>query len=75
MTVPFVRDRDSKLAASSQPKKVEDREIEKILKKQEEIGLQLATDGEFRRAWWHFDFLKRLKGSNYTISSRAKSLG
>ncbi len=41
---------------------IEDREIEKIVKKQAEAGLQLATDGEFRRAWWHFDFLKLLKG-------------
>jgi 5-methyltetrahydropteroyltriglutamate--homocysteine methyltransferase len=41
---------------------VEDREIEKIIKKQEDVGLQLATDGEFRRAWWHFDFLKMLDG-------------
>ena len=30
-------------------KHVEDREIEKIVKKQEEIGLNLATDGEYRR--------------------------
>ncbi len=45
-----------------QLKEVEDREIEKIAKKQEEVGLQLATDGEFRRAWWHFDFLKFLNG-------------
>ena len=37
-------------------KAVEDAEIEKIITKQEEIGLKLATDGEFRRAWWHFDF-------------------
>jgi 5-methyltetrahydropteroyltriglutamate--homocysteine methyltransferase len=43
-------------------KAVEDREIEKIVKRQEEVGLQLATDGEFRRAWWHFDFLKMLDG-------------
>jgi methionine synthase II (cobalamin-independent) len=43
-------------------KEVEDREIEKIVKKQEEIGLQLATDGEFRRSWWHYDFLTRLDG-------------
>jgi 5-methyltetrahydropteroyltriglutamate--homocysteine methyltransferase len=47
---------------SVQLKQVEDREVEKIIKKQEEIGLQLATDGEFRRAWWHFDFLKLLDG-------------
>ena len=34
---------------AAQLKEVEDREIEKIIKKQEEIGLKLATDGEFRR--------------------------
>jgi len=41
---------------------VEDREIEKIIKKQEEIGLKVATDGEFRRSWWHFDFFGMLDG-------------
>jgi len=43
-------------------KAVEDREIEKIVKKQEEIGLQVATDGEYRRSWWHFDFFGMLDG-------------
>jgi 5-methyltetrahydropteroyltriglutamate--homocysteine methyltransferase len=43
-------------------KAVENREIEKIIKKQEELGLKLATDGEFRRSWWHFDFLGMLDG-------------
>src|SRR5665811_1972280 len=43
-------------------KAVEDREIEKIVKKQEEVGLKLATDGEFRRSWWHFDFFSMLDG-------------
>jgi 5-methyltetrahydropteroyltriglutamate--homocysteine methyltransferase len=43
-------------------KEVEDREIEKIIKKQEEIGLELATDGEYRRSWWHFDFFGMLDG-------------
>ena len=46
----------------AQLKEVEDREIEKIVRKQEEIGLKLATDGEFRRAWWHFDFFGMLDG-------------
>jgi 5-methyltetrahydropteroyltriglutamate--homocysteine methyltransferase len=41
---------------------VEDTEIRKIIAKQEECGLKLATDGEFRRSWWHFDFLSRLDG-------------
>src|SRR5882672_5389296 len=40
----------------AQLKDIEDREIEKVIKKQEDIGLQCATDGEFRRSWWHFDF-------------------
>jgi 5-methyltetrahydropteroyltriglutamate--homocysteine methyltransferase len=47
---------------AAQLKEVEDREIEKIIKKQEEVGLQVATDGEFRRSWWHFDFYGMLDG-------------
>jgi len=43
-------------------KKVEDMEIEKVVHKQSAIGLKLATDGEFRRSWWHFDFLAKLTG-------------
>ena len=46
----------------AQLKAVEDEEIKKLIKKQEEVGLQLATDGEFRRSWWHFDFLGLLTG-------------
>ena len=41
---------------------VEDREIERIIKKQEEVGLEAVTDGEFRRSWWHLDFLWGLNG-------------
>jgi 5-methyltetrahydropteroyltriglutamate--homocysteine methyltransferase len=41
---------------------VEDAEIRKIITKQEEIGLRSVTDGEFRRAYWHFDFLSGLDG-------------
>jgi 5-methyltetrahydropteroyltriglutamate--homocysteine methyltransferase len=47
----------------AQLKEVEDREIQKIIKKQEEIGLQLATDGEYRRSFWHFDFFSMLDGA------------
>jgi 5-methyltetrahydropteroyltriglutamate--homocysteine methyltransferase len=43
-------------------RKAEDLEIEKVVHKQASIGLKLATDGEFRRSWWHFDFLKHLTG-------------
>jgi methionine synthase II (cobalamin-independent) len=44
-------------------KEMEDREIAKIIRKQEEIGLKSITDGEFRRAWWHLDFLEQLQGA------------
>ena len=43
-------------------KEVEDREIERVIQKQEEVGLQSVTDGEFRRSWWHLDFLWGLDG-------------
>jgi 5-methyltetrahydropteroyltriglutamate--homocysteine methyltransferase len=43
-------------------KEVEDREIRSVIAGQEEIGLQAVTDGEFRRAFWHFDFLEHLDG-------------
>jgi 5-methyltetrahydropteroyltriglutamate--homocysteine methyltransferase len=54
--------RENNEITAAQLKEVEDREIEKIVKKQEEIGLKLATDGEFRRSWWHFDFFQGLQG-------------
>jgi 5-methyltetrahydropteroyltriglutamate--homocysteine methyltransferase len=43
-------------------KAVEDREIQRIIKRQEDVGLQSITDGEFRRSWWHLDFLWGLDG-------------
>lgn len=41
---------------------IEDAEIRALVKKQEEVGLRAVTDGEFRRAFWHFDFLENLSG-------------
>ncbi len=46
----------------AQLKAVEDAEITKLVAKQEAIGLQGVTDGEFRRSWWHYDFLAGLDG-------------
>jgi 5-methyltetrahydropteroyltriglutamate--homocysteine methyltransferase len=54
--------REKGTISSAQLKEVEDREIEKIIKKQEEVGLKVTTDGEFRRSWWHFDFFSMLDG-------------
>ena len=44
-------------------KAIEDREIEQVIRKQEDAGLQSITDGEFRRSWWHLDFLWGLDGA------------
>jgi 5-methyltetrahydropteroyltriglutamate--homocysteine methyltransferase len=41
---------------------VEDREIERIIRKQQALGLRGITDGELRRSWWHLDFLWGLDG-------------
>ena len=41
---------------------IEDEAIRRIVAKQEEIGLQSTTDGEFRRASWHMDFIYELDG-------------
>ncbi|MGM0903648.1 MAG: 5-methyltetrahydropteroyltriglutamate--homocysteine S-methyltransferase [Bacillota bacterium] len=48
--------------SAAQLRQVEDAEISRIVEKQKEVGLQAVTDGEFRRAWWHFDFLENLVG-------------
>jgi len=47
---------------AEQLKTVEDRAIEALIAKQAATGLRSATDGEFRRSMWHFDFLERLDG-------------
>ena len=48
--------------AAADLKAAEDRAIEALVAKQAAIGLRSATDGEFRRSMWHFDFLERLDG-------------
>ena len=41
---------------------IEDDAIREVVRKQEEVGLQSATDGEFRRESWHMDFIYQLDG-------------
>lgn len=43
-------------------RQVENNEIEKLVEKQKEVGLQVVKDGEFRRKWWQVDFLQALEG-------------
>jgi len=41
---------------------VENRAISELITKQKSLGLQVITDGEFRRSWWHLDFMWGLNG-------------
>lgn len=41
---------------------VEGEEIAKLVQAQLDAGIQVITDGEFRRSWWHIDFLENLNG-------------
>jgi 5-methyltetrahydropteroyltriglutamate--homocysteine methyltransferase len=41
---------------------VEDREIARVVARQQDAGLRGVTDGELRRSWWHLDFLWGLDG-------------
>jgi len=45
---------------------IEDSEIVKLVEKQKAVGLQAVTDGEFRRSWWHLDFMWGLDGVEKT---------
>src|SRR5262245_60972406 len=49
---------------------VEDCEIETIIRKQEDVGLRSVTDGEFRRAFWNYDFLGKLTGVEAYLGER-----
>src|SRR5262249_31057019 len=50
--------------------RIENEEITKAVVKQQQIGLKLATDGEFRRSWWHFDFFWHLQGCERVVAER-----
>ena len=51
-------------------KTIEDREIETVIRKQEAAGLRSVTDGEFRRAFWNYDFLGELDGVEAYLGER-----
>jgi 5-methyltetrahydropteroyltriglutamate--homocysteine methyltransferase len=58
-------------------REVEDHHIADVIKKQESVGLQSITDGEFRRTYFHVDFLEKLEGvtvsGGIAVSFRTKS--
>ncbi len=48
--------------ASERLREVEDRAIAEVVRMQQEVGLHSITDGEFRRTYFHIDFLEQLGG-------------
>ncbi|GDY29566.1 5-methyltetrahydropteroyltriglutamate--homocysteine S-methyltransferase [Gandjariella thermophila] len=76
---PQVMEARDKFAAGSitaeQLREIEDEAIRDVVGMQEEVGLRSATDGEFRRASWHMDFIYQLGGigkapGNITVEFR-----
>jgi 5-methyltetrahydropteroyltriglutamate--homocysteine methyltransferase len=55
-------DHDAGRIDADELRAVEDEAIRTAVRKQEEVGLQSATDGELRRASWHMDFIYQLDG-------------
>lgn len=49
---------------------IEDKYIKELITKQKESGLQVITDGEFRRSWWHLDFMWGLKGVKKMLADK-----
>lgn len=43
-------------------RQIENEAIRDVVEQQCACGLHVVTDGEFRRAWWHFDFFEGLQG-------------
>ena len=62
--------RESGEITAEELKTIEDREIEAVIRKQEEAGLRSVTDGEFRRAFWNYDFLGQLDGVEAYLGER-----
>jgi len=53
-------------------KDIEDRSIREAISRQESVGLESITDGEFRRDWWHLDFMSQLDGVTAVVNAGPK---
>jgi len=62
MGPPFRADHVGSLLRPSDLKADPQKAIREVVAKQEALGLEGITDGEFSREWWHLDFLKQLEG-------------
>lgn len=50
------------LLSKEELRAIEDQEIKKLVEDQKAVGIKGITDGEFRRGFWHLDFLEELNG-------------
>ena len=48
-------------------------EIIKLVKKQKDLGFNIITDGEFRRSYWHLDFMWGFEGVEHRSESESVS--
>ena len=62
MRPPFRADHVGSLLRPPYARTDPKRAIREVVAKQEAIGLEAVTDGEFSRQWWHLDFLSQLEG-------------
>ncbi len=56
---------------AAQLRAIEDEAIRRVVRMQEDVGLRSATDGEFRRASWHMDFIYQIGGIEKTAGHMA----
>jgi 5-methyltetrahydropteroyltriglutamate--homocysteine methyltransferase len=83
MNPPFRADhvgsllRPPQLAAARKEKnfQVQQKAIREVVAKQEALGLESITDGEFSRDWWHLDFMAQLDGVSVTQNPGPKFAG
>ena len=64
--------RPAYLAQARKDRKVQDRAILEAIRGQEAVGLESITDGEFRRDWWHLDFLTQIEGVGSRVNPGPK---
>jgi 5-methyltetrahydropteroyltriglutamate--homocysteine methyltransferase len=62
--------REKNEISAAELKEAEDRAISAIISRQEDTGLRAVTDGEFRRAFWNYDFLGGLPGVEAYLGER-----
>ena len=60
---------------ADQLRRAEDEAIHEAVARQESVGLQSVTDGEYRRDYWHIDFLRQLQGVEIKQMAGPKFVG